>query len=163
MNLRRVSPTGWLLAGGFAAVTALVLWIGHEPATAPAGTATLDAGGMENVAYAGMAAAQTAALPPVTGNWTGSVTVGRTQIRMDFFVDEHDGQLTGKVRFPVGDGLIQSGSRHNDKIAMETLNHVPSNGQALLTRFNGTYTGDALQLTMITENGSDALMLHRMP
>lgn len=162
MNLRRVSPTGWLLAAGFTAVTALVLWIGHVPATAPAGAGTLSTGTMEDVAYTGAVAGPVVALPPVTGKWTGSMSVGKTQIRMDFFVEEHDGQLTGKVRFPVGDGLIQSGSRQNDRITMETLNHIPSNGKALLTRFNGTYSGDTLQLTMTTENGSDALTLHRM-
>lgn len=160
MNVRSQPLVNWLLAAGFTGVFLLVWWIGHPSAT-PAEPGSLAAS--LNATSAGQAAGT---LPlviaqPVTGNWTGNINLGSQHSELHFNVEEHNGQLSGTVHFPVGDGIIQSGSRTNNQVSMVTLNHLQVTGQPLLTEFSGTYEGNAMRLTMKTDTGNDELTLQR--
>lgn len=147
-----------LLAAGFALVIALVLWLGQ-------GLPSATDAGMPDAAAADAAAtgmARLAPAVPLTGDWRGTLVVGAHRSELHFSLREQDGQLSGTVRFPVGAGVVRAGSRRADQVSLETANTQAATGQLLLTRFSGRYANDQLHLTMLTENGSDALTLQRI-
>lgn len=163
MNVRSQPLINWLLTAGFAGVILTVWWIGHSSLATedyPADLA-VSSGLVGNTQGSRILPALIAR--PVTGNWTGSINLGNQKSDLRFSMAEQGGQLRGTVHFPVGNGIIQSGSRINNQISMTTLNHVPASGQPLLTEFRGTYEGDVMRLVMKTETGNDELILQRAP
>ncbi|MCD6059950.1 MAG: hypothetical protein K0R03_1651 [Moraxellaceae bacterium] len=149
---------------GVSAVAATVWWIG-QPATLPAGNASGMATPPPVVATRVDPRRQdlpaAAAVRRISGEWVGWLTVGATPTEFRFSLQEYDGRLSGTVRFPVGDGIVQAGSLSKDQVNLVTLNPMPDSPQGLQTQFSGTYAGDVMHLVMQTEAGYVNLTLQR--
>lgn len=162
MNVRSQAVSAWLLTAGFTGLFLLVWWIGRSSPVVmddyPDGMAV-----SINMTSASTGAAAPAALilQPVTGHWAGNINLGRHQSELLFTIEERNGQLSGTVRFPVGAGVIQTGSRVHNQVSMTTLNTSSGTGQTLRTEFSGQYEGDVMHLVMKTETGADELTLQR--
>lgn len=162
INVRSPALSAGLLATGFAGLFVLVWWIG-QASPAPEDSAGNAAARFEMASTStGGSLAAPLIRQPVTGNWAGNISLGRQHSELFFNIEERLGQLGGTVRFPVGDGVIQSGSRVHNQVQMTTLNASPSTGQMLRTEFSGHYEGDRMRLVMTTETGTDELILQRM-
>lgn len=163
VNVRSQALSAGLLAAGFAGVFMLVWWLGHmSPATEDFSGNTAASIQMTNPRLRGGSSPPLLVLQPVTGNWSGRISLGRQQSELRFNIGERNGQLSGTVHFPVGDGVIQTGARMHNQVSMTTLNRSPGTGQTLRTEFSGHYEGDVMRLVMTTETGADVLTLQRL-
>ena len=147
---------------GVSAVAATVWWIG-QPSKLPAGNdmATPASVVVTRVDPRRQDLPAAAAVRRISGEWVGWLTVGATPNEFRFSLQEYDGRLSGTVRFPVGDGIVQAGSLSQDQVNLVTLNPVPGSPQGLQTQFSGTYAGDVMHLVMQTEAGYVNLTLQR--
>lgn len=152
-----------LLAAGFTGVFMVVWWLGRPPSTMDEfsgnTTASID---MTSTGLGGGSQPTLLVLQPVTGSWSGYISLGRQQSELRFNIEESNNRLSGTVHFPVGDGVIQTGSRMHNQVSMTTLNQSPGTGQTLRTEFSGSYEGDVMRLIMKTETGADELTLQRL-
>lgn len=173
MSLKQFGSQHWLPITGFTTAVLLIWWIGRPPAL-PDEAASTDApaagspatGSFEDIA--GLVRPEAGQLQPpaaasIAGRWVGHVEVGNTRTEFRFNLQENNGSLSGTVRFPVGDGIVQAGSLLNGNVTLLTVNDVPATGRRLQTQFTGTHAGDHLYLVMKTENGDVNLTLQRAP
>lgn len=156
MNFSRSDLQLLWFMGGLTAATLLAWWLGRgQPAPAPP---LADTG---RLAPAVVHMPVPATTRPISGNWVGWLTAGTTVNRFRFSLREERGRLSGTVHFPVGDGVVQSGTLQQDRVTLVTLNPLAAGGQPLRTQFAGTYAGDVIHLVMETGAGSIDLTLQR--
>jgi len=86
---------------------------------------------------------------PIDGLWSAQVADGaRPAFRIELELQSSGDRLLGTVSYPTGVGGIKEGSVQGRRVSFTTA-HLPQfEQQEALTRFEGTFEGDRLELVM---------------
>ena len=86
----------------------------------------------------------------ITGNWTGSFTMGDNQLTLTYMFKQDGEKLTGSVTGPQGNPLpLDDGKVQGDKVSFSVTAETPNGAFKILNE--GTIKGD--EITLKTKMG----------
>ena len=91
----------------------------------------------------------------ITGNWTGSMSMGDNQISLTYVFKQDGEKLTGTVTGPGGDLPLKDGTVKGDKLTFNIQFDGPNGTMKIASE--GTIKGEEITLTSTMEGGPGAM------